>query len=90
MNERLVEAIAILGDVEADDASNDARGRRAHARVIAMIEFADEVSGMRREQRIANLLTLAQMDKKDSKTALEEARRLLELDTESRVLKTAA
>ncbi|QTG81273.1 hypothetical protein [Arthrobacter crystallopoietes] len=90
MNERLAEAIAILGDVEADDASNDARGRRAHARVIAMIEFADEVSGMRREQRIANLLTLAQMDKKDSKTALEEARRLLELDTASRVLKTAA
>jgi hypothetical protein len=90
MNQRLAEAIAILGDVEADDASNDARGRRAHARVIAMIEFADEVSGMRREQRIANLLTLAQMDKKDSKTALEEARRLLELDTASRVLKTAA
>lgn len=90
MNERLAEAIAILGDIEADDASNDARGRRAHARVIAMIEFADEVSGMRREQRIANLLTLAQMDKKDSKTALEEARRLLELDTESRFLKTAA
>ena len=90
MNQRLAEAIAILGDVEADDASNDARGRRAHARVIAMIEFADEVSGMRREQRIANLLTLAQMDKKDSKTALEEARRLLALDTASRVLKTAA
>ena len=90
MNERLAEAIAILGDIEADDASNDARGRRAHARVIAMIEFADEVSGMRREQRIANLLTLAQMDKKDSKTALEEARRLLALDTASRVLKTAA
>ncbi|MCW2134287.1 hypothetical protein [Arthrobacter sp. VKM Ac-2550] len=90
MNERLAEAIAILGDVEADDASNDARGRRAHARVIAMIEFADEVSGMRREQRIANLLTLAQMDKKDSKSALEEARRLLELDTKSTVLKTAA
>jgi hypothetical protein len=90
MNERLAEAIAILGDIEADDASNEARGRRAHARVIAMIEFADEVSGMRREQRIANLLTLAQMDKKDSKTALEEARRLLELGTEATVLKTAA
>jgi hypothetical protein len=90
MNERLAEALAILGDIETDDASNDARGRRAHARVIAMIEFADEVSGMRREQRIANLLTLAQMDKKDSKTALEEARRLLELDTGSTVLKTAA
>ncbi|HEX2247571.1 MAG TPA: hypothetical protein VHH13_08475, partial [Arthrobacter sp.] len=77
-------------DIEADDATNEARGRRAHARVIAMIEFADEVSGMRREQRIANLLTLAQMDKKDSKTALEEARRLLELGTEAAVLKTAA
>jgi hypothetical protein len=90
MNERLAEAIAILGDIEADDATNEARGRRAHARVIAMIEFADEVSGMRREQRIANLLTLAQMDKKDSKIALEEARRLLELGTEAAVLKTAA
>lgn len=90
MNERLAEAIAILGDIEADDATNEARGRRAHARVIAMIEFADEVSGMRREQRIANLLTLAQMDKKDSKIALEEARRLLELGTEATVLKTAA
>ena len=90
MNQRLAEAIAILGDVEADDASNDARGRRAHARVIAMIEFADEVSGMRREQRIANLLTLAQMDKKDSKPALEEARRLLELDMGSRALKNVA
>jgi hypothetical protein len=90
MNERLAEAMAILGDIEADDATNEARGRRAHARVIAMIEFADEVSGMRREQRIANLLTLAQMDKKDSKTALEEARRLLELGTEAAVLKTAA
>ncbi|NKX52200.1 hypothetical protein HER39_16820 [Arthrobacter deserti] len=80
MNSRLQEAIAILGEIEADDASTEARGRRAHARVIAMIEFADEVSAMRREQRIANLLALAQLGKKDSQAALDEARRLLALD----------
>jgi hypothetical protein len=79
-----------LGDIDADDASTEARGRRAHARVIAMIEFADEVSGMRREQRIANLLALAQLGKKDSQPALNEARRLLALDDASSALKGAA
>jgi hypothetical protein len=90
MNARLHEALAILGDIDADDASTEARGRRAHARVIAMIEFADEVSGMRREQRIANLLALAQLGKKDSQPALNEARRLLALDEVPSALKGAA
>ena len=90
MNARLHEAIAILGDIDADDASTEARGRRAHARVIAMIEFADEVSGMRREQRIANLLTLAQLGRKDAQSALNEARRLLAAEEEPAKLKGAA
>lgn len=90
MNSRLQEAITILGEIEADDASTEARGRRAHARVIAMIEFTEEVSAMRREQRIANLLTLAQMGKKDSQAALNEARRLLALDVDSEIQRDAA
>lgn len=90
MNHRLHEALAILGDIDAEDASTDARGRRAHARVIATIEFADEVSALRREHRIANLLTLAQLGKKDSQAALDEARRLLALDKDSKALKGVA
>lgn len=90
MNKRLEEALSILGDIDAEDASNDARGRRAHARVLAMIEFADEVAELRREQRIANLLKLAQFGKKDSQAALNEARRLLGVDTETKTLKGVA
>jgi hypothetical protein len=90
MNKRLNEALAILDEINADDASTEARGRRAHARVLAMIEFAEEIAEQRREQRIANLLTLAQFGKKDSQAALNEARRLLGIDTETKTLKGVA
>jgi hypothetical protein len=86
MNDNLSEALGILGDTDADDVAPQARGRRAHARVLAMIEMAREAERNRREQRIANLLLLAQLDKKDAGWALKEARRLMaeEWDAEDR------
>ena len=59
------------------DTRTKARGRRAHARVLTMINLADETAKLSREQRIGNLLALAQLDHKDSGWALEEARRML-------------
>lgn len=82
MNSLLTQALDVLGDVDPDDSRDEARGRRAHARVLAMIEMADEAKLQRREQRIANLLTLAQLGKKDSSWALSEARRLMAEDEE--------
>ena len=82
MNARLHEAIAILGDIDADDASTEARGRRAHAARAAVRRC--------RHRRYANLLTLAQLGKKDSQSALNEARRLLAADEEPAKLKGAA
>ena len=79
-NRILDEALDILGVTEIDDSSQEARGRRAHARVLAMIEMVRESEKSRREQRIANLLLLAQLDKKDSGPALKEARRLMAED----------
>lgn len=79
MNDIVLEALNILGDTDTDDSGPEARGRRAHARVLAMIELARESGRSRREQRIANLLTLAQLDKKDASDALREARRLMSL-----------
>ncbi|GAA4284214.1 hypothetical protein GCM10022261_17450 [Brevibacterium daeguense] len=73
----LTEALEILGDTDADDSTAEARGRRAHARVLAMVEMTNEAALARREQRIANLLALAQLDKKDSAWALKEAREML-------------
>lgn len=73
----LNDALELLSSTEPDDASVEARGLRAHARVLAMVEMAREAARTRREQRIANLLLLAQLDKKDSNRALKEARRLL-------------
>lgn len=80
MNKGLAEALEILGEIERDDASQEARGRRAHARVLTMMELVQETSRTRREQRIANLLKLAELDKKGSSRALKEARRLLAED----------
>jgi hypothetical protein len=77
MKNLLVEALEILRGTDANDTRTKARGRRAHARVLAMIDFADETARVSREQRIANLLTLAQLDHKDSDWALKEARRML-------------
>lgn len=91
MNDVISEALNVLGNTDADDSGPEARGRRAHARVLAMIELARESGRSRREQRIANLLMLAQLDKKDSSEALREARRLMSLDEDSTdwVLKAA-
>jgi hypothetical protein len=77
MKNLLVEALEILRGTDANDTRTKARGRRAHARVLAMINSADEMANLSREQRIANLLTLAQLDHKDSAWALKEARRML-------------
>lgn len=73
----LSDALQILKGTDADDSRVKARGRRAHARVLAMINFADETARLSREQRIANLLMLAQMDHEDSQWALDEARAML-------------
>lgn len=73
----LTDALRILQDTEADDSRVKARGRRAHARVLAMINFADETARLSREQRISNLLMLARMDDEDSAWALAEARTML-------------
>lgn len=73
----LSDALELLSSTQPEDASVEARGLRAHARVLAMVEMAREAARTRREQRIANLLLLAQLDKKDSGRALKEARRLL-------------
>jgi hypothetical protein len=80
MKNLLTKALRILRDTDADDVRTKARARRAHARVLAMINFADETARLSREQRIANLLTLAQLDHEDSGWALEEARRMLSED----------
>lgn len=80
MDDIISEALTILGNTDADDSGPEARGRRAHARVLAMIELVRESERSRREQRIANLLQLAQLDKKDSTGALKEARRLMSFD----------
>jgi hypothetical protein len=76
MKNLLAEALEILRDTEANDTRTKARGRRAHARVLTMIDLADETAKLSREQRIGNLLALAQLDK-ESGWALEEARRML-------------
>ncbi|ASN38079.1 hypothetical protein CGQ24_02975 [Arthrobacter sp. 7749] len=91
MNDVIAEALDVLSKTDTDDSSPEARGRRAHARVLAMIEMARETARSRREQRIANLLLLAQLDKKDSSEALKEARRLMTLGDDSAdwVLKAA-
>jgi hypothetical protein len=77
MKNLLTEAMSILRDTDADDVRTKARARRAHARVLAMINFADETARLSREQRIANLLTLAQAEHPDAEWALDEARRML-------------
>lgn len=83
MNDLISEALNVLSNTDADDSSTEARGRRAHARVLTMIELAHESKRSRREQRIANLLLLAQLDKKDGPEALREARRLMSLCDDS-------
>ena len=80
MSGRLNEALDVVDATDAYDSSNEARGRRAHARVLATIELAEATARLHREQRIANLLMLAQLDTKDSRWALKEARRLLAAD----------
>ena len=80
MKDLLAEALDVVHATDACDSSTEARGRRAHARVLATIELADATAKLHREQRIANLLQLAQLDTKDSRWALKEARRLLSAD----------
>lgn len=77
VKELLTEALQILKGTDANDTRTRARGRRAHARVLAMINFADETAKLSREQRINNLLMLARTDHEDAEWALSEARRML-------------
>jgi hypothetical protein len=77
MNQRLREALDIISGVDAQDASMVARGHRAHARVLAMIECAEQVDRLREQALVANLLTLARMDTAASDTALSQALALL-------------
>lgn len=77
MKELLTEALQILKGTDANDTRTRARGRRAHARVLAMINFADETAKLSREQRIANLLALARTDHEDAAWALREAHQML-------------
>jgi hypothetical protein len=81
MNRRLSEALKIISDVDAQDASVVARGNRAHARVMAMIEYADQVTGLREQALIANLLTVAGMNIAESDAALKQALALLSKQT---------
>ncbi|GAA3701664.1 hypothetical protein GCM10023081_42630 [Arthrobacter ginkgonis] len=80
MSGRLNEALDVVDATDAYDSSTEARGRRAHARVLATIELAEATAKLHREQRIANLLQLAQLDTKDSAWALKEARKMLAAD----------
>jgi hypothetical protein len=80
VDRRLAQARKILRGTGADDAGTQARGRRAHARVLAMIAQAEATDRLCREQRIANLLALARIDPDAADRALSEARRLLAED----------
>lgn len=80
MKNLLTEALTILRGTKANDTSNKARGRRAHARALTMVSLADETAELRREQRITNLLTLAQVDTTQADRALREARRMMAED----------
>ena len=80
MSRLLAEALDVVDATDAYDSSTEARGRRAHARVLATIELAEATAKLHREQRIANLLQLAQLDTKDSGWALKEARKMLAAD----------
>lgn len=82
MDELLTEATKILGDTKAKDAGANARARRAHARVLAMLDMNLRMARQQREQRIANILQLAQTNAEDSEWALREARRMLHDDPE--------
>ena len=66
MSRLLAEALDVVDATDAYDSSTEARGRRAHARVLATIELAKATARLHREQRIANLLQLAQLDTKDA------------------------
>lgn len=80
MDDLLTEAMTILGDTKAKDAGSSARARRAHARVLAMLDMNMRMARQHREQRIANLLQLAQASAEDAEWALSEAQRMLRED----------
>lgn len=77
MDDLPTEALRILGETKAKDAGSVARARRAHARVLAMLDINMQMARQNREQRIANLLQLAQTDSVSSEWALQEAKRML-------------
>jgi hypothetical protein len=85
MNQRLREALEIISDVDAEDASVVARGNRAHARVTAMIEYAEQVTGIREQALIANLLTLAGLNIPESDAALQRTLALLSEPSRTRM-----
>lgn len=89
MDELLTEATKILGDTKAKDAGANARARRAHARVLAMLDMNVRMARQQREQRIANLLQLAQTSAEDSDWALREAQRMLHDDQDGTALDVA-
>lgn len=90
MDDLLTEAMRILGDTKAKDAGASARARRAHARVLAMLDMNMRMSRQQREQRIANLLQLAQTDADDAEWALQEAQRMLRDDDETSLIRPVA
>ena len=77
MKKLLTEALEIVKATEPSDIRTKARGRRAHARVLATISLARATAAACREQRIANLLILAQIEGHEADWALREAHRML-------------
>lgn len=80
MEDLLTEARAILGETKAEDAGSSTRARRAHAHVLAMLDMNVRMARQHSEQRIANLLHLAQTSAEDAEWALSEAQRMLRED----------
>lgn len=84
MDPRLLEALEIIAKIESEDASPIARGHRAHARVLTMIELTKQVGGLREQALIANLLTVADKGLPQSEFALKRALDLLGKSLEGR------
>ncbi|MCU6480483.1 hypothetical protein [Arthrobacter sp. A2-55] len=77
MNEAIRAAKAILAKVRFDDATTTARGRRAHARVVATIEAAEQLAGIETQLRIANLVALSGLGGDAALKARAEAEELI-------------
>lgn len=90
VDDLLTEARRILGNTKAKDAGASARARRAHARVLAMLDMNVRMARRHREQRIANLLQLAQSDADDAEWSRHEAQRMLRNDDQTSSIRPVA